>query len=319
MKGESGMGSGVGGIRVDSLGACGGARPTPWLAYRGENSPHRSARSLLLGFGSMETATFSDFGAEAPVTGRRLTRAAVASLVLGLLTPVSCAGSVFFAAGAFDALAYRSAIAFLALPIVLAAVGLFLGGLGMWRVASRPQARKGMGLAAAGIALNLLGGSMGGVLSTQIVRLGGMASGTAEFMIRSAQRGDRARVDEVLHESARAALTDGQVEAFALALEASLGEVRHGPRSIGELARGASDAALGAARGMKGEEDLPAIPMEFARGRALVMLRVDRDAMTSLSRDLLALRGRVSLRGLVTDVRVVDERGGVIALSGGGG
>lgn len=259
---------------------------------------------------------FSDFGSEAPATGRRLTRAALASLILGLLAPVSCAGSVWFAAGAFEALAYRSAIASLALPIAMGAIGLFLGGFGVWRVASRPRTRKGMGLAGAGIALNLLGGSMSGVLSTQIVRLGGMASGTAEFMLRSAWQRDRGRLDEVLHESARATVSEERIEAFARALEASLGEVRHGPRSIGELARGVGGSALRAARADKREEDLPAIPVEFERGRALVVLRVDKDAITSLSRDLVALRGRVSLRGLVTDVRVVDERGVVISLRG---
>ncbi len=259
-------------------------------------------------------AQFSDFGDEVPASGRRTCRLGVASLVLGIASPLTCIGGVAMSARAFDDISFPTGIVSMLVPILVATAGLILGGLAIWLIVSRPHERRGVPWACAGIALNLMGGAASLLIATQIVRLGSIAGGSIDFALREITAGDADALSELFHERVRDRLTGGVLRAFDEAIRARLGSPLHGPRSVVELLSFSGSGAIEAARRAKGEDDLPALPYRFERGEALVMLRVDREAAAALTQDLFALKGRVSLRGLVTNIRIFDEHGQVASL-----
>ncbi len=261
-----------------------------------------------------DEAQFSDFGDEAPATGRRTCRWGVVSLVLGVASPLTCVGGVAMSARAFDSISFATGVISMLVPILVAMIGLILGGLAIWLIVARPRERRGVAWACAGIALNLIGGSLSLLVATQIVRLGSIASGSIDFALRQVEAGDVDALGELMHEDVRDRLSPEILAAFDGAIRARLGAPLHGPRSVGELLSFSNTGAIEAARRARGEDDLPALPWWFERGEVLVMLRVDRDAAGALTQDLLALKGRVSLRGLVTNIRVFDEDGEVATL-----
>lgn len=259
----------------------------------------------------MDEPAFSDFGSRQPSPGtRKCSRAAVASMVIGLLGPFTCIGGVVMTASALGSVSYRNAVGAMVLPIVLSLSGLFLGAFAFFLIALRPDRVRGSGYAGVGLALNILGAAMNILMATQVVRLGRMATGTTLYAIRTIEEGDAEKIDAVFHESVRDELTSERLERFRTRVRASFGDLdlAHGAQSVGELLTIRWPDAARVVRQIQGDADLPATPIWFETSNALVVLSLHKDVASQL------ISMGVSLESLVTDIWVVGEDGKIIRL-----
>ncbi len=267
--------------------------------------------------GGMDEPAFSDFGSKPPPSGTRLrSKAAVWSMILGLVGPISCIGGVAGTANLLWSVSYRGAVIAMVLPIVLSLIGLFLGAFAFFLIAMRPERVRGAGYAGAGLALNILGAALNILMATQVIRLGKMTTGTTLYALQTIDDAaidsdaDAEKIDAIFHESVRDALTPERLASFRERVQADFGEpdLAHGARSVGELLAVRWPDAARIVRDTQSEDEIPAVPLWLEKGNALVVLRVHEDVASQL-----ISRG-VTLEALLTDIRVVGEDGSVIRL-----
>lgn len=258
----------------------------------------------------MSEPAFSDFGSDAPKPeSRRLSRAAVASMIIGLSGPVTCVGGMAATVGAVRVISYTGAFGAIVVPIAISLAGLLLGAFAFFLIATRPERYRGAGYAGAGLALNIIGASLNILLVTHVfLPIGKMTSGTILYAIRTIEGGDREKIEAIFHESVREDLSPERLEAFRDRIRNGLGEPQHGARSVGELLEIELPVAAKAARRSGAPNQIPAVPIWFEKGRALVVLSVHEDVKSQL------FSSGLTLEELLTDIRVVRENGEIVSL-----
>lgn len=227
---------------------------------------------------------FAEFGNQADPGPTRTSKLAVASLILGIVSPLGCVAGVVlsFAAAAAGGGAASAGGLLIPLAIATAVLGLVLGAVALLLIYARPQL-SGAGYAIGGIIINMV--TLGLLVVTIVIvnKFSGMMVGDGANLLTALEAGDADAARQLMDPGVRDQLTDERVAAFGDELSARMGAAQALPDSLFDLfspgvwTDPAMQRQFESFQSMAEEKRLVAfpLPVQFERGEAMILVFAD--------------------------------------------